>query len=304
MRIALTGAGGFLGSEILRQLACENNVDVVAFSSKETLPAESLFDKKLIVLSPDQATCSESYHGVDVLINCAFPRNANGAAIANGMNYLATVFNVSSQLGIAIVNVSSQSVYDQHRKSPAMEQTPLCLDDSYAVAKYATELLLKAHCSEMPHTSIRLASLIGPGFDQRVVNKMIKKAIAGETIVVTDNGSRYGYLDVRDAASGILAVAKNAPESWLPVYNLGIKQGLSLTDIGRSIERIANCEFCLKCNIAFKEKDSPCEAVCSTVDSSLLIGQFKWMQSISLDETVRSIFEYERRHRIGFKEDA
>lgn len=61
---------------------------------------------------------------------------------------------------------------------PADENTVLCLESKYAVGKYATELLVNAICGKaVLHTNIGLASLIGAGFDQRIVNKMVNQII-------------------------------------------------------------------------------------------------------------------------------
>ena len=62
---------------------------------------------------------------------------------------------------------------------PATEETSLNLETKYAVGKYATELLVNKICRNIPHTNLRMASLIGEGFEQRITNKLVAKAILG-----------------------------------------------------------------------------------------------------------------------------
>lgn len=339
MKVMLTGAGGFLGTEILRQLSGEPAVRVVAFSSKAKLPAEELFAGNLSVYPSCQIEDETLFRDADVLINCAFPRNADGAGMARGMAYLSKVFRACASSGVALINISSQSVYDQRRCAPAVENDPLCLGDSYAVAKYASELLAEsfyapqgqraqaewrsaagalgcdsndctggAACGAAnagaraggaasgvcgAYTNIRLASLIGPGFDQRVVNKLVKKALAGSKITITDDGSSYGYLDVRDAARGIVLIAKSDPNAWQRVYNLGVEQGVSLTEMGKTVEAFMEDELSRAVEVAYETKTADKPPMRTTLDAKAFCRHFGWEQHYSLKDTTQEIFFWE-----------
>ena len=99
--------------------------------------------------------------------------------IADGLKYIQSVFEKSVEGNAAvIVNISSQSVYSQKRTEAATEETPVCLESPYAVGKYAVELMLESICrgSKTRYTNLRMASLIGPGFDQRIVNRLVRQA--------------------------------------------------------------------------------------------------------------------------------
>ena len=278
-----------MGTELLRQIPDTHFDKIVAVTSKRELPAQESFGDRLVIVAPDDIEKNkEIFASADILLNCAFPRNVDGTSLAQGLAFIDAMFAAAASAGVgAVVNVSSQSVYSQHRSEPATEKTPLCLESKYAVAKYAVELLLEARCQGIPHTNIRMASLIGPGFDQRVVNKMVKKALAGERLSVQENGSRFGFLDVRDAAAGLLAVCKSNPATWKAVYNLGPDDFVSLTEI-------ADCVYAAVC-VGCIDQKTPlvAESDVAPVFSELYCDSFKsdfpWRQVHGLSDSVKSI---------------
>lgn len=74
MRIAITGAGGLLGQNIL-QILKETDNTVYAFSSQGNLLQSTFGDTKnfcFLEITDDIPA------GIDVLIHCAFPRNEDG----------------------------------------------------------------------------------------------------------------------------------------------------------------------------------------------------------------------------------
>ena len=244
--ILLSGAGGFLGTEILRQVAGRADIRVIALTSQlEKLRAVSGESGNLTVLGRNAIfEDTFSFGTVDVLINCAFPRNAGGAHMADGLMYIRRLLTAALSGGVgSVINISSQSVYSQTRPESATEETPPAPESVYAVGKFAAELLTNCICEGIPHTNIRMASLIGPGFDQRLVNRMIKQALETGHISVKKNQQLFGFLDVEDAARGILSLADIPANQWKECYNLGIGTGYCLTDIAFAVQEVLHSKY-------------------------------------------------------------
>ena len=234
--IALTGAGGFLGREILRQGVLCGEFRWIAMTS-----GPKSADSGLIEYRPRDYGLSREFRErqIDCLINCAYPRNAVGNDVAEGLRYIERVLENTAQSHCAsVINISSQSVYGAAREEMAREDTPLFLDSAYAVGKLATEMLTDHICGEIPHTSLRLASLIGPGFDQRIVNKLVGAVLDGKPITITRNRRRFGFLDVEDAAGTVLALCRTDPAEWEKVYTVGNGASYSLEDIFQAIRAV------------------------------------------------------------------
>ncbi len=246
----------------------------------------------MVVIGPeDWGAAHAELSDADMLFNCAFPRNCDGEAMARGLAFIDRLFAEAGRNEVcSIVNISSQSVYSQRDPKPATEEDRLCLESSYAVGKYATELLLEARCQRNKRTSIRLASLIGPGFDQRVVNKMVAKALNGEGLTVAENASRFGYLDVRDAAEALVSLCSESHTSdWEGVYNVGPSRSYTLTDIAQSVREVCRTflDGAATVGLEFAESNAPC--VYSALDSTRFRRLAGWSDRLSLEDSIAAI---------------
>ena len=191
----------------------------------------------------------------------------------------------------AVINISSQSVYSQQRTEQATEETPLNLETSYAVGKYAAELLTNTLCAAIPHTNLRLASLIGAGFDQRVPNKLIAKAFAGEELKVLRGPQYYGFLDVRDAADAITAVISSDTGAWAEVYNLGTNEAYTLEDIAKTVVEIYNKKF--SANLTYRTELSE-KSFNSALNCRIFNKDFHWKPRHILRDTIQWVFDQKK----------
>ena len=242
-KIVITGASGFLGSHLVERLKGDKRYEVYALSSRSGELREKIGGNNIKYFHKDIVTSDLAREILKdaIIINCAYPRNSTGIAIADGLKYIQGVFEsaVVNKAG-AIINISSQSVYSQHRTKPATEETPLCLESSYAVGKYLVELMLESDCkgSVTRYTNLRMASLIGPGFDQRIVNRFVKQAYSGEVLHVVINDQRFGFLDIEDAVGAIISLIEREVILWRTLYTVGTGEGYSVKEIAESVKRV------------------------------------------------------------------
>lgn len=233
-KIVVTGASGFLGSHLVERLKDNESYCVFAMSSHPDELKVKIGGSNVHYLYKDVVIDGGDVLEEAIVINCAFPRNATGVEVGDGLKYIQGVFEAAVEnKALAIINISSQSVYSQQRTEAATEDTPVCLENSYAVGKYAVELMLESICkgSRTVYTNLRMASLIGPGFNQRIVNRFAIKLLRGENITVVKQPKKMGFLDVEDAVNAILAVAETSMYNWKPIYNVGNGHGYTVEEI-------------------------------------------------------------------------
>lgn len=238
-KIVITGASGFLGSHLVGRLKDNERYKVYALSSKPDDLKEKLGGENVEYIHKDLLDAEMMVDSI--VINCAYPRNSTGTAIADGLRYIQRVFERAvGNDAAAIINISSQSVYSQQRTEAATEETPVCLESPYAVGKYAVELMLESICKgrKTRYTSLRMASLIGPGFNQRIVNRFLIQAYSGETLQASISSQRFGFLDVEDAVSAIVSRCDTIHAQWRPVYTVGNSESYTIKEIVDCIKRV------------------------------------------------------------------
>jgi nucleoside-diphosphate-sugar epimerase len=280
-RIIVSGANGFLGSNILAA-AQEAGVEAVAVTRKPDAPFGAKAVSTAAFLAGDFACGAE-----DVLINCLFPTNADGYRMVTGLETVYQMIARAYESGIgALINISSQSVYASKRTAPAREGDPLCLETPYAVGKYSSEAFVNRVFSDRAHTNVRMASLLGVGYDQRIVNRMVMQALRGEPLRVVGGMQRYGFLDVRDAAAGLVKLALSDSAAWQEAYNLGRNESCSLIDVVECIVSEMQRETGMDVSYTVTEGE---DLRNSSVDASLFQQTFDWRPNYTLAETTANI---------------
>ena len=265
-RVVITGASGFLGSNLIERIKNSDEYKIYALSSHPIELRSRVQGKRVEYYFKDAvlgAQASDILKG-SIVVNCAYPRNSIGTDIADGLKYTQGVFESAVKYGAAgIINISSQSVYSQHRADVASEETSICIESPYAVGKYAVELMLESICrgTKTRFTNLRMASLIGPGFDQRIVNRFVMKIIKQEPVTIIRQDKKLGFLDVEDAVNAILAVCNMKNCSWQSVYNVGNGIGYTVEEIYETAAQLLKDRMTVNDPVYENGNDSSCTAV-------------------------------------------
>lgn len=299
MNVIITGAGGFLGQALIQKLSNYKEFNVYALTSQHEKLRNELKNYSNITIYENRALIANnfSFSNRDILVNCAFPRVASGEEFAVGMKYIQETFSAAVRQGIgAIINISSQSVYNQQRESAAFEADPVSLDSVYATGKYATELFAEICCSNCYFCNIRMASLIGPNFNQRVTNRMIDKALETGKICVQDSKQYFGFLDIEDASNGILGIIKCPFEKWHQVYNLGSTKSYSLLEIATTISNVIENTIHQKIEIEVVNNTADVK-LNTSLDSTLIQRLTGYQPLIPLAESIKRILNEKLKYR-------
>lgn len=291
-RVLVTGAGGFLGKELLEKLLKDGDnrfeLLVAMTSQPEKLAQKYSGYKSLRIVDSRDLSCF-SFSEVDVLIHCAFPRNEEGVELARGLTFTRDVLSKASWDGVgSVINISSQMVYSQKRLEPATEETEINLETKYAVGKYAAELMTDEIFMEIPHTSLRMASLIGVGFHDRLVNKFVRQALEREPICINSGKQRFEFMDVRDAATAILNILDFPLDRLEPIYNLGSGDVRTLEEIAHLVSAIGS-EY-LDWEVPIHETEGE-RWHNSSLNSEQFRRDFLWKPAFTLEDTIKYLFE-------------
>lgn len=284
-KILVTGAGGFLGTKILEQNR-SNSMRIIAATSHPSriqYDAVTAYDRDYILED------TFNFKDIDIIVNCAFPMDINYSNCYGGLEYIRKLINKAEKSGVKyFINISSQSIYDPKRLMAACEEDSICPYDLYSFGKYVSEKYLESVCINMKYTNIRLASLIGEGLNARIVNRFVASAIDCQKIKVMAGNQKFSYLDVNDAANGILYLCENLEKMDLySVYNMGTDKEYSITQIAEYVQKEGEL-FNLNNIELFVEKTDICSN--NTLNCNRLFEQIDWRPEISLADSIKRIY--------------
>lgn len=293
--VLVTGAGGFLGGELVRQLSEKTHYGIFALTSnKEKLMTRFSSIKQLSCFDIDNMKSEKiPWNKVYTLVHCAFARVSTGLELANSLSFTNELFMDAVENKVpSIINISSGSVYGQSNKPLWVEKTSVAPDSLYALAKYTTELLTSnirnISKNKILATSIRLGSLTGNGLKERITWKFVEHALKGEPIRIIGGKQVFSYMDVRDAAAGIIALLSVNPKEWKEVYNLGSNNQYSIIEIANLVAEVGKDYIDEPVKIEIEEKNIYLDV---GMDSSLFYMDTKWRPQYDMKDIIEFLFK-------------
>ena len=255
MNIIVLGAAGFIGTNLICELAKAENNNIVAVDKSleyfENLKNNQLknviYKESDFSLYTDFAELVKNQDIVYHLVSTTIPSTANqNIAEELEANVVMTTKLLEACVHEKIKRVifisSGGTVYGKETACPLSEDTPTYPINSYGIQKITIEKLLYLYnyMYNLDYRVVRLANPYGPY--QRpngllgAVTTFTYKAICDEKITVFGDGSVVrDYIYIDDAIRGILWLANN--ETRHKVYNLGCGYGTSLNELLQVIEK-------------------------------------------------------------------
>ncbi len=224
--VAVTGANGFLGGDLVRELA-ENEYRVLAcVRSKVPGALEAEIDRfgDLVTWHQLDVTNMQQWEDlgpdVDTVIHTAAATpidesdpigtvNVNLGGTLNGLEY-------AHKYGIRrFIALSSASVYRgvPYQDRPLLEDDPVRPVHSYGISKVAAETFVTLYrdLKGLDCCAARLTSIYGPWerptgsrLGMSGVYRLMTAAAAGKSLTVKDQGGSCDYMYVSDASKGLI----------------------------------------------------------------------------------------------------
>ncbi|MDD3924643.1 MAG: NAD(P)-dependent oxidoreductase [Erysipelotrichaceae bacterium] len=293
IKVLITGSGGFLGGYLIKELLKDDRYQIVAMTSDPVKLRDRYYDQNLKIIDKTNFVLDKiDLEDIDVLIHCAFAIQSDERCLIDSLAFTKLVFTKARSAKIPnIINISSRSVYGDDQQLLCQEDTTVCLKTPYAKAKYESELLLQQifDDTDINHTNIRLASLIGPEFDVRFINKFVKQVIEYKPITIVDQDQRFAFLDVKDASIALVKMLDNLNIKWHHIYNLGHFKIYSIIEIAQIIKDIAKRSYGITVMIKVDEGFSHHQSI---MDCQAFYQDFNWRPQFDIQDSLKMIFDY------------
>lgn len=301
MRILVTGAGGFVGRHLIRELT-QNGHEPFAFDLNFSTPvaeATASFTGDLhdvetltrIIISIKPEAC------IHLGAISFIPSGKTNPELMFSVNVIGTINVLEAFRKYAsfskILVISSARVYGEAVRDHAIrEDEPLAPMSMYAISKAAADLTTLRYAREYNlHTiTTRPNNHIGPGQSPRFVvpsfAQQVKSIASGESEPVLKVGNlesdRY-FTDVRDVVRAYRLLIENG--RFGEAYNISSQNRMKISTVLEKLCTLA----CIKPEIELDpEKFRPTD--CSPLlDISKLQNDTGWKPEIALSDTLRDI---------------
>lgn len=215
MRVAVTGASGFLGSHLLMALRDAGHVPVafIRASSDRTFIDEGGYRHRVVDLAAEPEELAVALSDVDALIHAAGGGKVTTVAEMDALNVEPTrrLWAAAERAGLekAILVSSLAAVGPSARGTPHDDDAPPRPQSRYGQSKRRAEEIVLAARDRVPSVIVRPPALFGPR-DDRIV-PVLQMAERG---VVFDVGPRrMAICTGRDTAEAIVALLERPTTS-------------------------------------------------------------------------------------------
>ncbi|MGD9781258.1 MAG: NAD-dependent epimerase/dehydratase family protein [Kiritimatiellia bacterium] len=243
-RVAITGASGFVGSNLARRLLrAGHEVHLLVRPGYQPWRVEEI--RRDVQIHELELLNQDSVDGVVMQIrpDWVFHLAAHGAYSWQAdimqifqTNLLGTIRLVEACLkaGFAsFINIGSSSEYGFKDHAPS-EMEWLEPNSHYAVAKASATLYCRytAQAQKQNITTLRLYSVYGPYEDaNRLMPTLIRHGIRGEWPPLVNPDTARDYIYVEDVCTACILAAQASPHKFGAVYNVGCGVQTSLREV-------------------------------------------------------------------------
>ena len=304
MKILLTGAAGFLGSHLSKELIV-NNHEVIGL---DDLSTGSLKNIEPLLNNPKYTFVEHDVRipyqvKVDAILNFACPASPVNyqkdpvRTIETNFLGMINLLHLANETGARIIQASTSEVYGDPTQSPQKESywgnvNPIGIRSCYDEGKRAAETLCFDYKRQygLDARVIRIFNTYGPNMairDGRVVSNFIVQALMGEPISIYGGGEQTrSFCYVSDLIEGIYKVLMLDKNPQSPI-NLGNPNEFRVVELANTIKELTGSKSEIM-NYPLPEDDP--KQRCP--DISLARNALNWESTVGLVEGLEKTIEY------------
>ncbi len=305
-RVLVTGATGFVGAHLVKQLVGQGARVYSTSISRNPLSYffEQKLDRQSTVLQVDLCDFEKVkdivskfeieyiFHlAAQPIVSVAYhnPRRTLESNVMGTVNILEAA-RLYQPKGVIVA--SSDKAYGKHGQTQYTEDAPLQGDHPYEVSKSAADLIAMTYAKTygLPIVTSRFGNIYGPGDlnFSRIIPGIMESLVTNQTLELRSDGSMVrDYLHVEDVVRGYLLLAKKVNEFQGEAFNFGSDETLSV------IETIHSIEKALKKKVKYAVlNNAKNEIPYQSLDYTKAKQKLGWTPQISINTSAKTIFKW------------
>jgi len=239
LKILITGATGFIGSNLIKFLR-KKNENVVGLSKHGS------HDKKIYSISLYQKLALEKFlkkQKFDVVIHLAAQLNEKNPNII----FKENCYNTKNLLDCCIKNgvkrfvfASTHLVYAKSQYLPIDEYHKVCPLTNYAVSKLISENICKMYSTlyDLETIILRISSVYGIGQSDKYIMPTMIKNYLEKKLVVHKYRNGYQLIDLIHVSDVCKALELSCKSKKLGTFNIASGKPLTSVDIAKKILKL------------------------------------------------------------------
>lgn len=308
MKVLVTGAAGFIGAHVTRELQ-ELGMEVIAIDDlsggfEDNLPQGIAFIK-VDIFDHLRMTALFEEHQFDYVYHLA-------AYAAEGLSHFIKRFNYNNNL-IGSINLINESVKHNVKcfvftssiavygglKPPMREDMVPQPEDPYGIAKLAVEMELKV-TNEMfgldyvifrPHNVYGEYQNLGDKY-RNVVGIFMNQLMQGKSLTIFGDGEQSRAFSYIGDIAPIIANCVNVPKAMNQIFNIGADKEISVNQLAESVQKVMGIEQ------PIRHVEARNEVKHAWSDHSKLKRIFGEQKEKSLEEGLKSMVSWGRQSGI------
>lgn len=291
--IILTGASGVLGSYFVEKLSSEENIEMIAITNDRNFIMNSRLEKVKAISRDDFLKDREVHQYIKkstlrkevLFFNLGFPRTSDTVKLADALINYEKQLEILNKMNLKlIVNISSQSVYDQSNDVKETEEGLIKPNGVYGLSKFMSERLTELYVksTKIKFLNIRLGSLISKEFPERIINRLIRDSIQLKQLEITSGNEQMSYLYTEDAVNCLIQIVKKYSKLTDNLYNLGNDASYSSLELAKEINIVTGNNS----DITVKTSD---KNFSNAIDSSKLFIALDWSEITDIKDVIADL---------------
>src|SRR5215470_4026803 len=319
-KVVVTGAGGFIGSQLVEALAAAGAAitAVVRYSSGSLVGNLAFLDaearRAVRVVSgniEDSDFVYETIKGHDIVFHLAaliaipYSYEAPRSYVRTNVEGTLNVLEAARNFGVSrVVHTSTSEVYGTALKTPIDETHPLQGQSPYSASKIAADKLAESYYRSFatPVMTLRPFNTFGPRQSARAfIPTIISQALECDEVRLGALTPERDMTYVSDTVAGFMTAA-TVPGLEGMTINLGTGETYS---VGWFAKRILNVMTIDKPIIQEEQRLRPThsEVMKLVSDNTRARDIMGWSPKVSLDDGLRRTIEFVRKYRSFYQTD-